>query len=359
MKTKDLFKLVIALIVLIVPITSAYGCQSSSIKPIKPDDNSNQNGAIISNEPIDTRGSLSETQAGEFRSLSMQYRNVIQTLSDACAAYQFSHSVLPEKIEDLIDGFMVFWPGCVYNDKPLMIMDSIPDPQNPEHVGKIFYERLNNIQAKIYYLDVDIEKSQAGQLAWKVIEYNVELFIQDELNPDGSFKFVPPSLSNHPQNSFTAQEKFLFGFRDIFYLKIEQLVIDYLNHFGKIDTSFQDMLKNRKYFVFEKGLAKLNEYVSDGSIEFDMGAVGDGSHYYYDMYLYDIFTKKSGLSKISVRVDNQFQSNYTDETLYHFTSDVDCPELGPNSKSILNSKEPSTYRFSDDLLITGDEVIYH
>jgi len=313
-----------------------------------------------SKEPVDTRGSLSETQTGELRSLSMQYDfPLMQTINDACAAYQSSHGVLPDRLEDLTDGFMVFWPGCVYNDKPLMIMHSVPDPQNPEHIGKVFYERLNNIQAKIYYLDVDIEKSQAGQLAWKVIEDNVELFIQDELNPDGSYKSVPSSWSPHPQNSFTAQEKFLFGFSDIFYLKIIQLVNNYLNHFGNLDTSFQDMLRSRKFFIFEKGLAKLNEYVSDGSIEFDMGAVGDGSHYYYDMYLYGIFTKKSGLSRICVRVDNQFQSDYTGDTLYSISTSVDCPEFGPNSKSILNSHEPSTFIFSDDQLITADEVIYH
>ena len=335
---------------LLITLSFVFSIISFLPAPIFPEDESN--------EPVDTRGSLSEVQSGELATLSMQYRSLIQTINDACAGYQFSHGVLPEKLEDLIDGFMVFWPGCVYNDKPLMIMHSTPDPQNPEHIGKIFYERLNNIQAKIYYLDVDIEKSQAGQLAWKVMEYNVELFIQDELDPDGSFKFVPPSFSSHPQDSLATQEKFLIGFSDIFYLKIEQNVIDYVHHFGNLETSFQDMLKKGKYFVFEKGLAKLNEYVRDGSIEFDMGSAGDGSHYYFDNYYYNIFTRETSYSRNCVRVDNQFQSNYTGATLYSFTSNVDCPAIGPNSKSILNSKELSTYHFSDDLLITSDDVIY-
>ena len=221
----------------------------------------------------------------------------------------------------------------------------MPDPENEDHVGKAYYERVNDHMVNIHYLEVDEEASQSGKLVWERAKIDLKHLMGGYTLDVTKYTFPKYVEEMNPE------KRKLYGFvKGILNYELTSYMLFSLMESGSLEDSFVELLINHKYYLSEAGIQKLEEGINSGEVVFDIGEVGDGIHYYYDRVDYD----RDAEEIVYKRKCFKFEP-YRD--FYKMDRNTECPELDQNSKSIFNSRDFDSYTFPDELIITKDDVL--
>jgi len=277
------------------------------------------------------------------RQSSEDIGNIIM-IGNACSHYQAAYGALPQSLENMLDGFMFIWPGSVYTKKPVQIIHRMPDPVNPDDVGKVFYERLNDFQGNIYMLGVDVQAIINGKLLWKVDKQKIQLSIYGQ-NPDGTLRDAQTLIDIGQKN------RYLFGYRRNVYQALTDLMVNSLTKSGFLENTFQEILSKNHCYILKENFDILKELVRKNDVKFDFGSVGDGKQYYHDLISLDLETVREIYMQKCLAVE---PGPYG---MFGVNPMLDCPALTEKAKSIFNSKELLSIEIPQELMITKADVI--
>jgi len=299
-------------------------------------------------ENMTERGLSNDESKAELIDIAFRSLNDYIFISSACGHYQTAYGSLPDKLEDLMNGFMLLWPKCTFKNEPIKVINQMPDPNNPDHVGKVYYEKIDNFHGNIYYLQMNIEAFEQGQSSWVTVKQEIELPVK-RFNSDGTLTDSTVLSNMNPE------DRMWFGYRRCLYPMFSMVIYRSLERDGNLENSFSDFLVNNGCYVFRDGIEMLKNGINNNKVAFDIGDAGDGMHFYYDLETLDLNTSQSQHFQKCVKaiLNDEPLPNH----IYVLQTLVDCPPVGTNTKSFFNSGDFNTYSFPDELLINKEDLI--
>jgi len=238
-------------------------CSNSTEKAKETEPNKENSQAVIAT-PVDLARSLcSDITTDEFFNTSSKHGNTYTYIANACGYYQYSHGVLPQKLSDLLDGFIVAWPRCVYTNQPIKEINTMPDPENPEHIGKVYYERIDDFSGNICYLAIDVSSFHEGNPKWGVEKQGIRFLVFNEKTRKGSF---PNALAEMPP----AKRQNIAYRVHLFYL-FQIMLEEQIERTGTIANSFDGLFYDNGFCLFRNGIENLRKEIASGNADFELG----------------------------------------------------------------------------------------
>ena len=240
-------------------------CSNSSekVKRTEPD---KENSQSVIGTPVDLARSLySDKTNDEFVNTSFNHINRYIYIAEACGYYQYSHGILPQKLSDLLDGYILAWPRCVYTNQVIKEIDTMPDPENPEHIGKVYYERIDDFSGNICYLGIDVSSFIEGNPKWGVAKQEI-IFLITNVSPDEKSRrgASPPADMPSEKRQNIAYRMHLFSlFRCMLTGQIERT--------GTIGNSFDSLFYDNGFCLFRNGIENLRKEIESGNADFELG----------------------------------------------------------------------------------------
>jgi hypothetical protein len=318
------------------------GCQHK-IKPIEPPkgESREQPASSVTEKENKKKTILPEDLTKTyFRNL-----NHISLIEISCGFYHEIYWEMPDSLTQLFNGLMFVWSGNIFNDGPVKILSSPPEPDNPNHIGNIYYEKLNQHEAIMKYLNINRKLSTNEKYVWEIVERKV-YSLTAKCMTDPVYKRDNPlcSLVNKLEH-MSAKERYHYCYIKILSQSISYMSADSLMRTGFLDDSFAKVLSEGKYYVTRNGYDELKKITQKHDILFMMGTFNDGIHVYYtcldpleefgmNCWMFDRSKGESG------------------EIVY----DVPCPDMETPRKSILHSSDFEKINIPENLVIDVDAV---
>jgi hypothetical protein len=335
------WKIIISVIMLLL-FSVACSESSNNAKTVKPDSGSMRK----SDEPV--RVSDNSISDPELESKENRFLNSFYFISAACANYQTAYGSLPLKLEDLIDGFMLVWPRNIYSDGPIKTLNQMPDPGNPDHIGKVYYERIDDLHGFIHFLSMDIESFRNGRPSWILNKYEIDLPVKEFVQPDDSL------IDSSILSAMLIEDRVWFGYRCFLYQSLHSVIGRALSRDGNLNKPFPEVIRESDFYLVDSGIAKLKDGIDKGKVSYDIGDIGDGLNYYYDVESLDLTQKIPRHFQRCLKPDLRDEiSNYDKYTIRN----IECPPAESTTQSIFKSADFSTYDFKDDLTITKADLV--
>jgi hypothetical protein len=272
-------------LVIIVICSFILSCSTKG-PTVKPD-----KAGIIHDENSSMKTDVSQTsyknesQSKEFLDAEKLYRRFwihIFMIEVACELYHDTYLTLPDELSDLFDGFMLIWPGNVYSNGPVKILDSEPDPDNPDHRGNIYYQRYDSHEATLKFILPDIKNIQRDKTKWITSEQRI---VSDTakllLNPQEE-RLKPSSKTAIFLVETTQAERYKYGYIQLISQNLSYLIDDSLIRTGNLDNSLVDLIKGGDYYFIDKGIETIRKNVKEKLIVFDFGSLQNESYFYLD-----------------------------------------------------------------------------
>ena len=354
-KSKVLYPLIIFSLLVLSCLT---GCKSST--PLVKPDSAAKNHAeeLKEKEGSDADDELKMvaqiTESGEMESLSnlellrlhQRNRMHISTINHACEYYHDTYFEYPSDLTELLDDFMLFWPGNVYLGGQIKILNSKPDPSNPDHLGQVFYQRNTYNSAYIKYIKPYWEESIDQEPEWKVVEVEIysmsAAYLSDPVKLEHSIKghFYKQMLDMHED------ERYVYNFTRNLSQGLSYIMNDALARRGMLEDSFIELLVVGKYYLSKNGYETLKDQVKNHKIYFDMGKYADSN------YAYKMNGDPYGEIERDCRKFDPSKGEYG-KIIQH----VDCPESDNEARSLFSSFNFDELEIPESLLITKEDVL--
>lgn len=292
---------------------------------------------------------------------AVRYANLVRNIAAACSGYRAAYGALPQELDDVLDGFLLIWPVSPYTGKPFGIINSMPDPDNSNHIGKVYYERIDDSKGYLYTLNIDMDNYEEDQQEYMVEE--VEIVRRGDLYPTAPHSELPPVdcawwAFNHRADS-------------VLRTRFSGSIIA---NDGSLPSDFAKMLTGngfRHYMIVKEGLNKLQEGINLGKITFEIGEVNYGEYYYVDG---NHFCRNNSIMTVCrIRVclvigkswDDKTQKELTYVIPASFEKDADessfddsgCPKDANYTAKLFSSNDFSNYKIPEKAIITKDEVL--
>jgi hypothetical protein len=268
----------------IIMMTILFFFSCSGRQPlVKPDGTGKKvdRGNVLKTSPLRVNNS-SENMTNKYKEAEKQYRRFwthIFLIEIACELYHDTYLTLPDELTDLCDGFMLLWPGNVYQQgHPVKILNSMPDPDNPHHRGNVYYQRYDGHEAILKFIIPDIRAYQTDKTKWILSEQRI---VSDTakllLNPQEE-GMKPSSKAARFLIEATSAERYSYGHVRIVSQSLSYLLDDSLIRTGILDDALVDLITESEYFLIDKGLENIRKDISDKKIIFDFGSYRDNSY---------------------------------------------------------------------------------
>jgi hypothetical protein len=338
---------IIAGIVSVILIIALFlpGCSSSSPQKIKP----GQPETTVAQEPDKTTVKPDEgfkpqpeppLLPREILEEDYYQMNHANTISVALMFYRDAYGKFPDKVEELLDGWMLFWPINIYTHQPVKVLDNKPDPKNKDDLGNVFYEKVDNDKATIYYISLDQPNSTKDNLVYKlnspVITYEAEYARREPENP----RFQKTrELQDKPDSERIRYYYTIFSLR-----QLNGFFTWGMQKYGTFDESFTDLTQKLDYRLSLEGFQFLQKAVSDGWFTFDVGDIGDGELNYFKftgaLEPIDSCWKLMPELGLSGAVEKR----------------APCPDDRKNEKSIISSDNLASIVIPADVILNKEEI---
>jgi hypothetical protein len=282
----------------------------------------------VASKSHETSNNINKEQIAKTFSNLSHYSIILE----ACGNYQIAKGIMPQRLEDLLDGFMLIWPGSIYTGKPVKIISVPPDATNPDHIGTVYYERVNDFEANIYFPEVDVQKTSSdGKLAWFIDKKQVEPRIRGTA---GDKTFADSDLLS----KIPPDERELLGYKMNLFHTVEIVMRSTLQEKGSLSESFNSLLNSENYYVFRNGWEKLGKLINDGKISYNFGDTGDKTNFYYETILIDLKAGLIAQDRKCMRIEKTPEETGGQYIVSIFDKNelITCPEPGSGSNSIFN-----------------------
>lgn len=266
--------------------------------------------------------------------LELANSNHIALIQYTCGFYLTAFGSMPETLDDLLNGFAFLWPGSVWTGHPIKILDSKPDPKNPDHFDGVFYEKINSYTAKLYFLYKNPYTSGNDE-EWAMTSIDVTPRTATSGAKEGEWKEGSFITEMNPN------DRFWFAYQRNLYLTMPFLMYDSIDRRTVVESNIIDLLKNSKYFIVDAGFEKMKTGLGENRLTFDIGSVVDSNRYYADNadLKGNLKTNCFGLDENGNRSRNE-----------------KCPEAGFTRNSIFNSTDFDPNTILADLIITKTDI---
>lgn len=278
-------------------------------------------------------GSLPPNETDEEK-LDLANSNHMSLIQYTCGFYLTAFGSMPETLDDLLDGFSFLWPGSVWTGEPIKILDSKPDPKNPDHIDGVFYEKINSYTAKLYFLFKNPYASNDAD-EWAMTSIDATPRTATSGAKDGEWKEGSFITDMNPN------DRFWFAYQRNLYLTMPFLMYDAMDRRTVVENNIIDLLRNSQYFIVDSGLEKMETGLGENRLTFDIGSVVNSNRYYADNadLKGNLQTNCFGLNENGNRSRNE-----------------KCPEVGFVRNSIFKSTAFDPNIFPADLIITKTDV---
>jgi len=293
---------------------------------------------------------------------TVRYANLVRTIAAACSGYRAAYGALPQKLDDVLDGFLLIWPVSPYTGKPFGIINTMPDPDNPNHIGKVYYERIDDSKGYLYTLNIDMDNYEEDKQEYMIEE--VEIVRRGDLYPTAPHSKLPPEdcawwAFNHSADS-------------VLRTRFNGSIIA---NDGSLPSDFAQMLTDNGYeqfMIVKEGLNKLREGIHSGMCTFEIGEVNYGEYYYVDANHF--CRENSIMTMCRVRICLVIGSGWDDRTQKELTyvlpaslekgadesafdEESGCPKDANYTAVLFSSNDFENYEIPAKVIITKDEVL--
>jgi len=313
----------------------ALSCGNSDLK-VKPDKTSSPPTTTPQLEE-DIQSFLRTPAAMEIDNESTANINHVYVLELTCGHYLVSYGSMPDTLNDLLDGFTFLWPESIYTGKPMKILDSMPDTNNPNDIGGVYYERINNYSGKLYWLDKTPSNSESTGYEWTMSSHPIKPTVSKS-TMDDTYEEAPFLTE------MTPAEREWFGFERNLQMTLPFLIYDGIDRRSYVEDNILDILNASQYYISKSGYDKLKSGLNEGVLKFDIGSRVDMEHFYFLYY---------NTEDPYLPVCFEMQVDGTRSNLK-----VNCPEFdSKNANSFFNSDDFDSYTFPDEVFITKYDIL--
>jgi hypothetical protein len=269
--------------VLLIVAFLPFGCAKKE-PLVKPESNSAKGEKVSSENNMDNIDKNPVTSK-EYLDAKKQYTRFwshIFLIEIACELYHDTYLTLPDDLSDLLDGFMLIWPGNIYQGGPVKILNSIPDPENPNHRGNVYYELLDGHEATLKFVIPDLKNFTPGREKWILSEQRI---VSDTakllLNPQEE-KLKPSSAVSQFLLEATKEERYRYGYVKLMSQSLSYLIDDSLMRKGILEDTLVNLVDKGNYYFIDTGIQTISKNVVDKKITFNFGTFQDPSHAFLD-----------------------------------------------------------------------------
>lgn len=326
----------IGFMILIMIIT--VSCGDSDLKSNETSPQSD-----ITPQSVEDRQSIVRTPAFlDLEPESTANGNRVYVIGQTCSHYLVSYGSMPETLNDLLDGYALIWPSDIYTGKPMKILDSMPDPNNPDDIGGVYYELINYHSARIHHLYKWPSDSVDVGYEWLVGGFAVKPVMGKSMMDINSYN--DPSFLT----KMAPEERMWYGYQRYLQASFPFLIWDAIDRRDKVEDNILDLLNSSKYRILKSGYDKLKSGLNEGVLKFDLGSRGDTEHFYYLWYNTDYNTDDP-----YVPVCFEIREDGSRSDL-----EVPCTEFDSNNAtSFFNSDDFDSYTFPDEIFIAKSDVL--
>jgi hypothetical protein len=222
-----------------------------------------------------------DNSLNDLQSKHMRNINHICVIEQTCSHFHDAYLRMPSDLSELVEtGFIAFWPGNIFNGGPMKILDTPPDPSNPEQLGNVFYKRISDHEATLVYLDIDRKNSTQDSAVLKIAKMEIN-------SPTAStFLDIPPDEDPYfiygPQlMEMKEVDRARFAYKKMLSQSLSYIVADAVTRNDVVEPNFQDLLSNGAYYVSEQSLSKLRDMAEKENLKFGIGYY-DATHSFYN-----------------------------------------------------------------------------
>ena len=127
---------------------------------VKPEKNHSEKRSTNVNGEKDTRSydSVAASTSEEYLAAKKKHQRFLThicLIEISCELYHDAYDKLPDDLSGLFDGFLFLWPGNIYGEGPVKVLKTSPNPDNPEHRGKVHYWRLGSHEGYLEFIVPD------------------------------------------------------------------------------------------------------------------------------------------------------------------------------------------------------------
>jgi len=281
----------------------------------------------------------------EILRLHERNRTHISIIGDACEYYHDAHFKYPSDLTELLDSFMFFWPGNVYLGGQVKVLNSRPDPLNPDHLGQVFYRRNNDHEAYIEFIRPHWEESLDQEPEWKVVEIKTFSTTAEYLSDPERRKHSLKGGFYNQMSHLNDDERYVYNFRRNLSQGMSYIMDDALGRKGMLEDSFIELLVEGRYYILKNGYETLKDQVKKVQIFFDMGKYDD------NIYAYKMCGDPYTEIKRECRKFDPAKGEFGE--IIHF---IECPESDAGATSIFSSFGLDELEIPENLIITKDDV---
>jgi hypothetical protein len=204
----------------------------------------------------------------------------ITLIETSCVQFHTAFIRMPVKLEELFDtNFVVFWPQNWKSGGPVKILDTPPDPSNPDHIGNVFFNRKGEHEASLQYLTIDLERSTEDTPVYMLVDFAIIAPLANQIlgvNPgDDPYWSLSRELKELSDN-----ERYRYAYKEMLAQPFHFLSCFYMLENDKPAGSLQEMLTSDRFLIFSQGFEYLNKMISEENLELDLGFF-DNDHAYY------------------------------------------------------------------------------
>ena len=317
-------------------ITLSCGNRDINVKPDKT-----STPPTTTPEMEDNRQALLKSpEAMEIINEDLADMNHIYVIELACGHYLLSYGAFPDTLDELLDGFTFLWPENIYTGKPEKILDSMPDPDNQEDIGGVYYERINDYSAQIHWLGRFPSDSESTGYEWTLGSHSIKPTVNKSMD---STEYEEPSFLTEMEPN----EREWYGIERNLQMTLPFVIYDGIDRRSSVEDNILDILNASQYYISKSGYEKLQTGVNEGMIKFDIGSLGDAEHFYLLYY-----SPEQNTDDPYVHVCFEMQEDESRSDLK-----VPCIEFDSNNaNSFFNSDDFDSYTFPDEVFITKYDV---
>jgi hypothetical protein len=264
--------------VLLIVVFLHFGCAKN--EPFVKPENNHVDGASY---PLkDNKSNSNENlRTDEYMVAEKEYARFwshIFLIEIACELYHDTYLTLPDDLSALLNGFMPIWPGNVYQRGPVKVLNSLPDPENPNHQGNVYYQLLDGHQATLKFIIPDLKNFTSGKERWILSEQRI---VSDTakllLNPEEE-RLKPSSAVSQFLLEATKEERFRYGYVKLMSQSLSYLIDDSLIRKGILEDTLVDLVDKGNFYFIDTGIQTIRKNVVDKKITFNFGSFQDSSY---------------------------------------------------------------------------------